>query len=212
VLARSVADVAVLLRVIAGPDGHDGGVAPVPLGDAFAIDPARLRVALYAGDGTATAETVAALDAAAAALRSCGATVQEAEPPAGGHELTLDVWRSYGGEMTAAGLYGVLRRWDSFRAEMLAFAERHDLILAPVFAGPAVRHGETTQPGEIDPTAYTTPHSLSGWPAATVACGASADRLPIGVQVVAHPWRDDVALAAALELERALGGWWPPPL
>jgi amidase len=31
--------------------------------------------------------------------------------------------------------------------------------------------------------------------------------MPIGVQVVARPWRDDVALAVAGELLRALGGW-----
>jgi amidase len=31
--------------------------------------------------------------------------------------------------------------------------------------------------------------------------------MPIGVQVVARPWRDDVALAVAAHLEQALGGW-----
>ena len=36
--------------------------------------------------------------------------------------------------------------------------------------------------------------------------------LPIDVQVVAGPWRDDVALAAALRLEEALGGWRAPPI
>jgi len=40
-----------------------------------------------------------------------------------------------------------------------------------------------------------------------VRCGTAADGMPIGVQVVARPWRDDVALAAAGVLERALGGW-----
>ena len=35
-------------------------------------------------------------------------------------------------------------------------------------------------------TSYTTPHNLTGWPAATVRCGTSADGLPIGVQVAAH--------------------------
>ena len=45
-LARSVEDVALLLRVVAGPDGHDGGVAPVALGahaDGRAARPARRR-------------------------------------------------------------------------------------------------------------------------------------------------------------------------
>ena len=34
----------------------------------------------------------------------------------------------------------------------------------------------------------------------------------IWVQIVARPWRDDVALAAAHVIERALGGWQPPKL
>ncbi len=56
---------------------------------------------------------------------------------------------------------------------------------------------------------YTTPFSLTGWPAAVVRAGA-AGRLPIGVQIVGRPWHDHVALAAAAEVERALGGWVPP--
>jgi amidase len=40
----------------------------------------------------------------------------------------------------------------------------------------------------------------------------SPESLPLDVQVIAKPWRDDVALAVALELERALGGWEAPPL
>jgi amidase len=108
------------------------------------------------------------------------------------------------------GLYGLLRRWDAYRAEMLAFAERYDLILGPVFPEPARPHGTMNVRGEIDPTSHTTPHNLTGWPAATVRCGTSPEGLPIGVQVVARPWRDDVALAGALRLERELGGWRAP--
>ena len=36
--------------------------------------------------------------------------------------------------------------------------------------------------------------------------------LPIGIQVVASPWREDVALAAAAHLEKTLGGWQRPLL
>ena len=210
-LARSVADVALVLRVIAGPDGRDAGVPPVPLGDPEGVDLRDLRVALQTDDGLSspTPETVAAVEAAAAALRAAGATVEPADPPRGGHELTIDVWRSYGGELDSAGLYRLLRRWDRFRGRMLAFAERYDLLLAPVFPEPARRHGDMNRPGEIDPTSYTTPHSLTGWPAATVRCGGSPEGLPIDVQLVARPWRDDVALAVALQLERELGGWKP---
>ena len=211
-LARSVGDVALLLSVIAGPDGHDGGVAPVPLGDPADVGMPGLRIALQRETDfeVATDETVATVEQAAAALRAAGALVEDARPPAGGHELTIDVWRSYGGELRSDELYRLLRRWDAFRSETLRFGERYDLILSPVFPSPARRHGEMTVPGRVDPMSFTTPHSLTGAPAATVRCGTSGDGLPICVQLVAAPWRDEVALAAALVLERDLGGWRAP--
>ena len=89
---------------------------------------------------------------------------------------------------------------------MRRFGERFDVILSPVFPTAAPPHGQVE-----NLTSYTTPHNLSGWPAATVRCGTSADGLPIGMQVAAHPWRDDVALACAAALEAALGGYVPPP-
>jgi amidase len=163
-----------------------------------------LRVAVLVDDGHVApdADTLRVLSSAAAALVEAGARVEHATPPAGGHELTVQVWNSYGDE--AIG-YDLLRRWDAFRAAMLAFGEAFDVILSPVFPTPAPPHGEV--PNE---TSYTTPHNLSGWPAATVRCGTSWDGLPIGVQVIAHPWRDDVALAVAAALEGALGGYVIP--
>ena len=211
-LARTVEDVALLLGLIAGPDGRDGGLAPAPLGDPGEVELRDLRVAVQTENEhhAATPETAAAVRAAADALRDAGAEVEEARHPEGGHAITIEVWRSYGEGVEAAELWRILRRWDAFRSEMLGFADRYDLILCPVFPGPARPHGTMNAPGEIDPTSFTTPHSLSGWPAATVRCGTSEEGLPIGVQLVARPWRDDVALAAALALERALGGYAPP--
>jgi amidase len=45
-----------------------------------------------------------------------------------------------------------------------------------------------------------------------VRAGTSPDGLPIGVQLVAHPWREDIALAAARVVEAATGGWRAPAL
>jgi amidase len=42
-----------------------------------------------------------------------------------------------------------------------------------------------------------------------VRAGVSPEGLPIGVQVVARPWREDVALAVAQIIETTLGGWKP---
>jgi amidase len=209
VLARGVADVALGLRAIAGPDGRDGGLAPVPLAEPGAV--AGLRVAAFGelDDAHADAATLGVLADAAGALREAGAVVEEATPPGGGHDLTVEVWRSYG---DAAIGYGLLRRWDAYRAAMLAWGERYDLLLCPVCDGAAPPHGGLANRDGVDPACFATPHSLTGWPVATVRCGSSPEGMPVGVQLVARPWRDDVALAAAAALESALGGWRPPPL
>lgn len=53
----------------------------------------------------------------------------------------------------------------------------------------------------------------TGLPAAVVRCGWSNDgRLPIGLQVVAQPWREDICLAVASHLESRSGGWRRPPI
>jgi amidase len=214
VLARSVDDVALALRVLAGPDGRDGGVPPVALGDHSRVGLRALRVAAFGAldHARADAATAAVLGSAAAALRDAGAVVEEATPPSGGHDLTIEVWRSYGGELDSPGLYRLLRHWDAYRTEMLTWGEPYDLLLSPVFGGPAPLHGALAGHEGMDPTGFTTPHSLTGWPAATVRCGSSPEGLPIGMQLVARPWRDDVALAAAAVLDDALGGWRPSPL
>ena len=72
------------------------------------------------------------------------------------------------------------------------------------------RHGESAEPWFGD--TYSDVHNLTGWPAAVVRAGTTASGLPIGVQLVAPPWREDVALAAAAVVESALGGWRPPPI
>lgn len=47
-------------------------------------------------------------------------------------------------------------------------------------------------------------------PVTQVPLGLSRRGLPLGVQVVAGHGRDHLTIAAALELERAFGGWLPP--
>ena len=75
---------------------------------------------------------------------------------------------------------------------------------------PAVRHGETLEAWFGD--TYCDVHNLTGWPAVVVRAGWSPEGLPIGVQLVGAPWREDVVLAAACVVEAASGGWQAPPL
>jgi Asp-tRNA(Asn)/Glu-tRNA(Gln) amidotransferase A subunit family amidase len=74
-------------------------------------------------------ETTATVTAAAEALASAGAAVEEARPPGDGHALTVEVWRSYGPGMGSQELYRLLRRWDSYRAELGAWMASWDAIL-----------------------------------------------------------------------------------
>ena len=51
-----------------------------------------------------------------------------------------------------------------------------------------------------------------GLPGVSLRAGSSANGLPVGVQVVAAPWREDRALALALRIETLMGGFQRPPL
>ena len=243
-IARRVDDLALVLRVIAGPDGIDPHVAPVPLGDPDLVDGGSLRVIAFTDNGlhTPTAETIAAVEAAVAAVAAAGATVSWDVPPdiADAAETWDRLIRADGHAwlrrlITAAGTPGVgsyeTRSWidldegplagdeltalvehaDHVRSRMLAWLDA-DLIVCPAMPQPAVRHGESSEPWFAD--TYSDVHNLTGWPSVVVRGGWSSDDLPlpIGVQLVARPWREDVALAADRVVEAASGGWQAPPI
>ena len=110
------------------------------------------------------------------------------------------------GEFTKA-----LEDLDQYRSDMIQFLSDYDVIISPVTAQPAQPHGASFQ--DMNRHAfYTGPYNLTGWPGTVVRCGTSAEGLPIGVQAIARPWREDVSLAVAAFLESALGGWQKPPM
>lgn len=117
-----------------------------------------------------------------------------------------------GGTLSTAELVGLVYQLDQCRSEMLSFMRDYDLILCPPCARTAMPHGTTFDDDNQKFFTYTMIYNLTGWPGAVVRAGKSPEGLPIGVQLVARPWREDVALAAAAEVERALGGWQRPPL
>jgi amidase len=90
---------------------------------------------------------------------------------------------------------------------------QYDVLISPVNANPAQLH---PQPGEPPfPTAdasYTEAFDLTGWPSGVVRGGTSTEGLPIGVQVTANPWREDVVLAVMAYLERSIEPFMPPAL
>ncbi len=238
-MARRVEDLCALMEILTGPDGRDHTVVPMPLGDPRTIDVAGLRVAWFADNGIAppTAETAALVACAAQALRAkeCRppriAESYDLEMsligPDGGDGLRAYLAQA-GSVRTHALLQGWLEKLESyrtdvdgfaaawqrlyeFRAAMHEFLRDYDAVLSPVCATPAVLHATSTQDSVFRGFSYTMTHNVTGWPAAVVRCGTSAEGLPLGLQVAAAPWREDVALALALRLEALFGGWQAPP-
>jgi amidase len=113
---------------------------------------------------------------------------------------------------SAAEVVAAFARWDQYRNTMIGFMDRFDALISPIVPWPAPPHGTTFDADKLPGFGYSMMHNLTGYPSAAVRVGSSPEGLPIAVQVAARPWREDVALALARALERALGGWRPPPL
>ena len=83
---------------------------------------------------------------------------------------------------------------------------------------PAATHHRETACHATDPGAFSSLLPGSGLhcaairPGVVVRGGTSPEGLPIGIQVVVAPSREDVALAVAERLETTLGGWKPPQI
>lgn len=114
--------------------------------------------------------------------------------------------------MSAPGeVLGAAARWDAFRNGMLQFAQTYDGLLSPVCPFPAPLHGTSFDEDKLPGFGYAMMHNLSGWPSTAVRAGTSPEGLPIGVQIAARPWREDVSLALAQAVEKRLAGSWKSP-
>jgi amidase len=108
-------------------------------------------------------------------------------------------------------------RWcevmDGIKSEQLAWFEQYDLIVCPANAKPPQKvPSEFVRPPGSSNGSYTSQYNTTGWPAGVVRAGTSTEEagLPLGIQLVGQPWRDDVVLAAMAYVERQTGGWQMP--
>jgi amidase len=100
---------------------------------------------------------------------------------------------------------------DEARSRALAIFRDYDAILCPPSHALARPH-KASQGDSFDDWSYMTIHNLLGWPGASVRAGTSAGGLPVGVQIVAAPWREDIVLALAQKVESLMGGYQRPPI
>jgi Asp-tRNA(Asn)/Glu-tRNA(Gln) amidotransferase A subunit family amidase len=107
---------------------------------------------------------------------------------------------------------------DLVRMKIFAQMRRYPVLLCPAAAIPAFRHGERSWQIEgktvqyLDAWSYTEWFNLLGTPAVVVPVGKSLEGLPIGVQIVARPWEEEIVLSVAEALEEQRGEWQAPPI
>lgn len=237
-IARFVEDLSLVLPIIAGPDYIDPGIVPMAFDEPDRVDLKHLRVAFHTDNGivSPSLETEKTVRQAAGLLDGEGSIVTEIRPngieqsydlmisllsadggasvqrllrDAGTKEHSLP-WVGLSEPIDAIQFDALILRWYQFRSTMLSFFRDYDVILSPVNAFPALPHGSLG--ADLKAFSYTMTYNMTGWPAAVVRGGTSPRGLPIGVQIIAHPWREDVALAVAGYLEKTLGGFQPVPI
>lgn len=130
--------------------------------------------------------------------------------PSGIIKATLGVIDGQGGS-SADYMAGVVK-WDMWRSRMLGIFDKFDAILCPVNIHAAMLRGAPVAAENIPAFTHTMTYNLTGWPGAVVRAGTTEDGMPVAVQLVAPPWREDVALALAKTVETATGGWQAPEL
>src|SRR5271165_2743965 len=132
---------------------------------------------------------------------------------AAGHEAELSpMLREYVELATAEtaltydGFLNACAERDRLRWDIVRQMEDVRILLLPVSAGPAFRHGEGNwRNGEKenyrDTMRYSQWLNLAGFPGVTVPLGKSREGLPIGVQVIGRPYEEELILAVAAAIE-----------
>ena len=240
-MARSVADVAMELEVIAGTVGSDPSVPPVPVEDYEAVDVKGLRIALQLDNGldTPAAEVADVIQHAGRALADAGAQVIEIDR-LDGQEEAMHLFLEYLKAVTeyrfrpaleAAGteqpfglLQNSLARFDPVDlARCIEIVEEIDAVRSRMLRAiehvdavvcPAVAWASAPRHEDAEKLrhSYITPYNLAGWPGLVVPAAMSDEGLPIGVEILAGPWQEHTVLAVGALLEGAVAGVPGPDL
>jgi amidase len=233
-MARSAEDLALLYSIIAGPDGRDTDVQPVPVDEAPALGLKDLRVAVaptFPGVPVA-AEIRAALAALAQQLARMGVAVEEAALPpldfnhelASAGELIMMMTGAFQPEeqdrpTTLARYLEALHRRDQSIIAWEQFFEQCDVLLCPPSMVTAFPHCGPGSPLPVDGqdvtywmvSAHGTVFNYTGHPAVVLPYTQDRDGMPIGIQLVGKRWGESRLLATARALADVTGGFRRPP-
>lgn len=248
-MARTIADVELLFRLLCAQDPLDPESSPLNHRDLSTEDAKQIPIGWFEDDGITpvTAETRRAVRDAALALERQGFNVRRFRPDAleearrlwwiffvqcgemfyqdairGREEHLSPTFRGFleiaraEKPLTADSLLRAWAECDMVRHKLLAEMKAFPILLCPICAVSAFRHGERewTVEGQtvryLDAMRYTQWFNLFAAPAAVVPVGRSADGLPIGVQIAGRPFEDEAVLAVAEAVDREFGYQAPP--
>lgn len=233
IIGLNVADLALVLSVIAGPDPRDPTTLPDPAPqadlDTASISPPRIGVVRNFFPERSEPVMRDAVEHAASRLKEAGAAVGDLLLP-DTFGLTWHLHRIIGGaegstyhaadhderalpgsggrvgSLLPASYYVQARRIRSWlRAALAEMFADVDVMAMPTAPGPAPK-GQSTGDAVL-----LRPWSLLGFPTVTVPCGLSPEGLPLGLQLVGAPRADYELLRVSAWCEHALGRL-PAPL
>ena len=98
---------------------------------------------------------------------------------------------------------------DQARRSIGGFFAEVDVLVTPATATPAPaiaqlkKDPDALRPAELRLLRNTRPFNVWGLPAISVPCGFTEAGLPIGLQIVGPPWREDIVLRLACAYEQA---------
>ncbi len=233
-LARTALDLALLYSIIAGPDGRDTEVQPVPVDEVSQLELKQLRIAFaptFPGFPVA-ADIRDAVKALAQHLYPFCAAVEEATLPEVDFNQELVSAGALIGMVTGAfqpeeqerptTLAHYLEALNIRDQSILAweqFFDEWDVLLCPPSMVTAFPHCETGTPLHVDGqevaywmvSAHGTLFNYTGHPAVVLPYKLDRDGLPIGVQMVGKRWDESRLLAMAKALSEVTGAFQRPP-
>jgi aspartyl-tRNA(Asn)/glutamyl-tRNA(Gln) amidotransferase subunit A len=234
-IARSVADAALVLGVVAGPDRRDPFSLMEPIGrepDQRTVRTLRIAYLPTLGfakvDGPVERVVAAAIDRLRPVFPSLE-NVTEVCPDAtnihramflGGISARLGDLVSTSPDLLDPPLVAAVKRFREmsvdtysrfacnqveFRETLRRFFERYDLLLTPTLECVAWDVEQPMPPGHENIGYFLRPFNLTGQPAASIPCGLTPDNLPVGLQVVAPLGGEATLISALRVIEATLG-------
>jgi amidase len=233
-MARTCEDLALLYSIIAGPDGDDTEVAPVPVDEVPQLALKDLRIAFaptFPGIPVA-AEIRASIEELANQLSPLCAAIEAATLPQADFNQEL----ARAGEMIGM-MIGAFQPEDNAEPTTLAqylealhirdqsiiaweqFFEKWDVLLCPPAMMTAFSHCPPGSPLLLDgqhvsyymTAAHGTLFNYTGHPAVVLPYKLDHDGLPIGIQIVGKRWSESRLLAIAKALTEVTGAFQRPP-